>query len=215
MVLKPVTEYTVTPIGGSHIRPFEAVSVFQMKLIPHPCSAGRELPRRCFGVREAIAQIIQRALVVTAQGLAVPVQIPKSEDGQNAIPGSFVCKVQYVTQIRTVGAAILTVLKAVNGDIHLVDPRLDQLSPPLGEKGAVGGDGGLEALGLGQADEVGQVGVGQWLPHDVVVEVFRDPLQTVGDGVELRNAHAAQGTGRPGAKGAGAVAYVGDFNVNT
>ena len=111
------------------------------------------------------------------------------------------------------GGGVLPVLKAVDGDVDLVHACIDQLLPTAGQEGTVGGDGGLEALLLGQTNECGQVGVGQGLTHDVVVEVLGHTQQAVGDGVELGQTHAPRGAGRPGAEGAAPIADIGDLDV--
>ena len=56
--------------------------------------------------------------------------------------------------------------------------------------------------------------MGQWLTHQVVVEVLGDNRELFGDGLKFLRGHHLRRSGRAGAEGAIAVAEIGDLHID-
>ena len=109
---------------------------------------------------------------------------------------------------------VAALFEAVDGDVDLVHPCVDQGLTPACQQGAVGGDLGLEAQRSGDGQHPGQLRVGQGLAHEMVVEVAGDAAEFPGDLLKFRRGHHLWLPEGAGAEGAISVAKVGDFHIN-
>ena len=108
----------------------------------------------------------------------------------------------------------LVPLEGVEGDAHPLHRRTGQQQPaPFLQKSPVGGDHHPEAQRPGPPQDLLQLGMGQWLPHEVEVQIFRVGPQPSGQqGKILRGQKARR---PPGAwtERAGQVAQVCNFQI--
>ena len=160
MILQTVAEDLVSSVASLHIGPFKALAVFQMQFVADTRAPLAHMP------------LLGELLVHESDGINVSALvvalIPEAKNRQYAV---FACVVGKIQTIPDITQIILerSALKAVNGDIDLINARFDDLTSASCKQGAVGRNGGTVAVFVRNADEIRQKRMCQRLSHDVKI----------------------------------------------
>ena len=105
-------------------------------------------------------------------------------------------------------------LMRVQGDLDFMRQGFNHLIR-FGQQGAVRGKHWHKALATGHPDKFGQMGMQEWLSHQMEIEELHLPYELAGERVELLRRKEMLGPVRLGAKHAIQVAHIRYFKITS